>query len=57
MGDFFSVGQLLQRYSTAAVNPIATLTFESVEAPWCLSGKKAGFTPTGEGFDQELLLS
>jgi hypothetical protein len=57
MGDFVRMGQLLQRDSTAAVNPISALTFERFEAPWCLRGKKAGFTPTGEGFDQALLLS
>jgi hypothetical protein len=57
MGDFFRKGQLLQRYSSAAVKPIAAMAFESFEAPWCLRGRKAGSTPTGEGFDHELLLS
>jgi hypothetical protein len=57
MGDFFRMGQLLQRYSSAAVKPIAAMAFESFEAPWCLRGRKAGSTPTGEGFDHELLLS
>jgi hypothetical protein len=57
MGDFVRMGQLLQRDSTAAGKAISTLAFESVEAPRCLSGKKAGFTPTGEGVAHELLLS
>ena len=51
------MGQLLQRCSTTAVNPISTTTVESLQASRCLSGKQVGFTTTGDGCDHQLLLS